>query len=175
MQAEFVLKKCTGSSAGTETDCSFNPCLLNADIVSTDISSYQIAIPGDSGSSPNYSYETWLIWVCTAAPTNYCNNFKIWGPSSRPGDDTYLTILMGTTATGATPTDSASSVATLAQHSNYYSSSNALSVGTPQTDDKITAVSQKTDYIVAQLKVEYGAVITGEIGNMVYNFSYDES
>jgi len=176
--AAFKLVKCTGTGAATETDCGKHPTFLSADIVTLEHATYPISVPISAGSSPNYSYEIWLRSQCTGAPDNYCQNFKVWGPAEQPdaGDTpgNRLTINMGTTASGATPTDSASSVATVAQHSNYYSQATGLSIGVEPVDDKIDAVGEKTDYIVQQLKVEDLAQ-QGGMQTIPFMWDYEET
>ena len=99
------------------------PNFLSADERDVTPSNHSVGVP-DVASSPNYSYEMWLRLKCTVAPNSQCTNFKFWGPATQPdSDDTpgdEMTVLAGTTGTGATPTDSASTVATTAQHSNYF-------------------------------------------------------
>jgi hypothetical protein len=176
--AAFKLLKCTGTNAATETDCNKHPTFLSADVTSLDTSAYPIAIPVSAAASPNYSYELWLRLECTAAPDNYTQNFKIWGPDQQPdaGDTpgNRMTILIGTTATGQTPTDSASTIATTVQHTNHYSQATGLSVGVEPSDGKIGAIGEKTDYVVLQLKVEDQAQ-QGDLQTIVFNWSYEET
>lgn len=170
--AVFSLMKCTSTGAETEADCLKHPCFLNADVVSTDTSTYAITIPSTVGSDPTYSFETWLRWKCTSAPTGSCTNFKFFSSANTQPDaptPAKLTIYAGTTATGATPTDAASSVATAAVHSNYTEIGNALSIG-----GTISNIGDETNYLVLQLKVEYGA----DRGSMItqsFNLYYEET
>jgi hypothetical protein len=163
--AAFDILKCTGTDAGTEADSGRNPCFLSADLNSTDTSSYPIAVP-DSGS--NYSYEVRLRWKCTTAPDNKCENFKYYGASSQPVVD--VTIMAGADSGAHTPSDSASSYATTAQHNNYYSSGTAL---TFDDSTEITAINDKTDTLVLQLKVESDAP-QGALPTMPQYVEYDE-
>lgn len=176
--AAFKLLKCIGTNAATETDCDEHPTFLNADLVSLATATYKIAVPIDVASSPNYSFEIWLRSQCTGAPDNYCQNFKVWGPADQPdsGDTpgNRLTVNMGTTASGVTPTDSASSVATVAQHSNYYSQATGLSIGVEPVDNKIDAVGEKTDYIVQQLKVQDLAQ-QGDMQTILFMWDFEET
>lgn len=176
--AAFKLLKCIESGAGTETDCDKHPTFLREDIVSLDTAAYSIRIPVSAPASPNYSFELWVRLECTAAPDNYCQNFKIWGPDEQPdhGDSPgdRMIIYIGTTASGATPTDSASSVATTAQHSNHYSQATGLAVGVQPSSDEIDSVGEQTDYVVLQLKVEDQAQ-QGDIQTVVFNWYYEET
>lgn len=180
--AAFKLVKCTGSSAAVETDCNKHPTFLSADVVSLDTETYPIAVPISAGASPNYSFEIWLRSQCIGAPDNYCQNFKTWGPADQPdaGDTpgNRMTIYIGTTASGATPTDSASSVATEAQHDQgsvgYYSQATALAIGVEPSNGKIDSVGEKTDYVVMQFWVEDLAQ-QGDIQTILFNWYYEET
>lgn len=170
--AAFKLVKCTGTSAGTETDTSKKPTFLSADVHDANPANYPIAIPQTLADPAVYSFECWLRWECTTAPDNYCQNFKVWGPSSRPGNG--ITIYFGTTGTAATPTANQSSVATVRQDTNYYSAGTALAIGVVPGDSKINAVGEKTNYLVGQLKAEYGAA-SSNIETQPFNFGYEEA
>ncbi|MCK9568822.1 hypothetical protein M0R72_07775 [Candidatus Pacearchaeota archaeon] len=174
--ASFITLKCTGTGAATETDCSAHPCLLSADIVSTDQASYPIKAPV-SGGDPSYSFELWVKLRCTAAPDSYCENFTIYGPDHSPSYlDTpadKVTINIGTTATGATPVNTASSVATARQDTTHYSVGTALAIPVDPVDSKINAVNEETNFIVMQLKVEEGAT-QGAIETHVPTLSWEE-
>jgi len=174
--ATFATLKCTGSGAETETDVSAHPCFLNADIVSTDTASYPIKAP-IAGGNPTYSYELWLKLRCTAAPDSYCQNFKFYGPDHRPdyldSPGNKMTINVATTATGATPVNTVSSVATTRQDTNYYSAGTALTLPVDPGDSKINAVNEETNYLVLQLKVEEAAT-QGAIASYVPNISWEE-
>jgi len=166
--AAFSLYKRYGTSPGTETDTSWNPCFLSSDLHSTNPGSYTIPVP-ETGY--NYSYENWLRLKCTSAPDNAIANIKFWFAASDPG--TGLDIMIGTTATYATPVDSASSVATV-DGTTYSDVSSALAWGTPQANDKITAVAQYTDYLVMQLRI--GATANqGAMTTATMHYQYDES
>ncbi len=175
--AVFKTVKCTGTGAATETDANNHPCFLNADVHSENFAAYPVSVPKDAPSSPNYSFETWLKFQCTSAPDQYCQNFKWWGPNKQPDwQDTpgsKLTVMAGTTGTGATPTDNASAVATVSQHDHYYDAGTALSIGVIPADDKIDAVGEQTDFLVQQLKVEYGAQ-KGDMETQSFILDYEE-
>jgi len=58
----------------------------------------------------SYSYEKWLAPEVTVDPDNWIGLFKVWGD----GDvDTNTTLRYGTTASGAQPVNTASSIATI--------------------------------------------------------------
>lgn len=176
--AAFDLKQCTGTNAATETTLSTRVAAFkNVDSVSVDTAAYPVPVPKDAGSSPAYSKELWLRLVNTAAPDNYCQNFKWWGPATRPDYEASppnkVTIMAGTTGTGATPTSSASSVATTSQHNNYYSEGTGLTIGVVPGDSKIDAVGEKTNYLVLQEKVELGAA-QGDLPTQVYYWGWEE-
>lgn len=166
--AQFSLMKRVGTSPGSESDTGWNPCFLNEDLVSTNHGSYPVQAP-ESGYE--YSYENWLRLKCTQAPDNAVANIKAWYASVGPG--TGLDIFVGTTASYATPTSDASSVAT-ANATTYPDAGSALAWGTPQADDKITAINQYTDYLVTQLRVA-AAVVQGDIATQILHVRWDES
>lgn len=162
MAATIDLVCCTSTDAGTENSIS-DIMFRSNDSHLTDKNN-PITIPA---SGTNYSYEKWLRWECTAAPDTQCTNFEFWGPDSTPG--TGLTIYAGTTDTGVTPTDSDSSVATTQQDTNYYDSSNTLSIS-----GTLTSVGNKTDYLVLQLDVADTAS-QGDMSTQTMNYAYDEN
>jgi len=175
--AAFKLNKCTGANAATEANCDKHPCFLSADMVSTETGTYPVAVPSDGISGPNYSYEQWLRLECTLAPNNQVDNIKFYGPNEQPdAPSNKVTIYAGTTVTGLTPTDSQSSVATTAQHSNYIGTGPGefLAIGVVPEDDIIDAIGEKTDYLVLQMKVEYLA-LHGNLTTMPFAIEYDES
>jgi hypothetical protein len=175
--AVFKSVKCTGTNAATETDANNHPCYLAADIHTENTALYPVGAPKDLASSPNYSFETWLTFECTSAPDQYCQNFKFYGPNQQPdaGDNpgNKMTIMAGTTPTGVTPTDNPSSVATVVQHTNYYSPGTALSLPVIPGDDVIDAVGERTEFLVLQLKVEY-EVQKGDMETQSYVIDYEE-
>ena len=166
--AQFTLYKCYGTNAATETNTSWNPTFLNADLHSTNTGTYPVAVP-DSGY--NYSYETWLRLKCTTAPDNAVANIKVWYQTDAPA--TGVDIYIGTNASGVTPVATASSYATT-DATDYDDSGTALTWGTPQANDQITAVDQYTDYLIAQLRVGTTAG-QGNLTTQILHIQYDES
>jgi hypothetical protein len=180
--AAFKCLKCTGTNAATETDVSKKPNFLSVDEVDATPSNHPITRPATVVADPTYSYEMALRWECTAAPDNDCTNFKLYGPSHQPdyednpGDCMF--VMWGTSATGVTPVNSASTIATTAQYeasggTGYYSVSTALSLGVNPGDDKIDAVGEKTDYLYAQLKL-VGGVQLGDMVNQIWVILWEE-
>lgn len=176
--AAFALKKCTGTNAATETTITDKRiALLAIDSTGNDHLSSPVAVPRDSGSSPSYSMETILRWECTTAPDSYCQNFKVAGPNVRPDSQANppdkVTLYMGTSATGTTPKNTVSSVATVSQHDNYYSEATALAVGVVPGDSKIDAVGEKTKYVFLQGRIAYLAQ-QGELPMQVFQLFWTE-
>lgn len=173
-QAQFALYKCIGAGAANEVECTDEPCFLSLDNASFDPKSAPL-LPPDAGSS--YSFEAWFRLVCTTAPNTQCSNFKVWAQTVHPDGDANpankLTVYIGTTATAATPVATVSSVATSDQHTTYYDSTHALSVGVVPGDGKIDAVGEKTNYIVVQMKVDTGAA-QGQVAGVEFHWSYEE-
>ena len=111
--AVFKLTKTYGTSPGTSSDCSGKAFgFLSTDTNDAPSSANAVAVPLLVTDPANYSYESWLRLVLTSAPDNSVTSLKIWGPDSQPDGDTKITDYVGTTATYATPSASASSVAT---------------------------------------------------------------
>jgi len=162
MAATIEMQACTSTDAGTEATAA--AITFRANDSADNNSDNPITIPG---SGTTYSYEKWLRWKCTAAPDTQCTNFKFWGPNSTPG--TGLVIYAGTTDTGVTPTDSDSSVATTRQDTNYYDSSNTLSIA-----GTLTTIGNETDYLVLQLDVGDTAT-QGDMTQQTMYYSYDEN
>jgi len=165
--------KCCGTNAANETDCSKNPLFLSGDTSSASKTTYPVAVPRTAGA--NYSYELWIRYELDTPPDSYLQNFKIYGPDTRPDESgaQKLSIYLGTTDSGVTPTDSQSSIATLRADINYYSPGTACDMGVTPGDGKLEASGEKTNYIVMQLKVEQGAQ-SGSMTTQAFTLLYDE-
>lgn len=169
MVATFEWKVYTGTSAGTE-----NPATGSADHLnfhnddtygtSTDYQTKQIVVPS---SGTTYSYERWLRgkWSGTF---NEISNIKFW-KSSGTLSDANLSINAGTTTTGATPTSSASSIATSSVPTT---EGTALDL-TPSGN--ITSSPGYSIYAVMQLEVPSTVTTPGDIGVQTFTMQYDES
>jgi hypothetical protein len=174
--ASFVVLKCTGTNAATLTDCGKHPCFLSADTTSTLQNSYPILAPATSSDNANYSYELWLKLKLSAAPDNYCQNFKFYGANVQPDVAGKLTVYVPASTgkvcaitTGVTPVSSASSIATVRQDTTHFDLGTALTFHAGQ----ISTVNQVTSYLVLQLKVDYLAQ-QGPIATLVPNVSWEE-
>jgi hypothetical protein len=181
--AAFKVVKCTGTNASTETDVSKAPNFLSVDAVHSTPSDYKIKRPASIPANPTYSFEMWLRLECTVAPDNECENFRFYGPAFQPDHEdnpgNCLFVMWGTTASGATPVNTASSVATVAQYevsggTGYFDPASALSVGVNPGDNVIDAVGEKTDYLVAQLKIVGGAQAGSMLGQ-IWFYLWEES
>ena len=166
--AAFSLMKRTGASPGSEANTNWDVGLINDDSNSTDTGSYPIPVP-ESGYS--YSYESWLRLKCTAAPDNAVDNIKVWFTATAPA--TGVSLMIGTTTSYATPTNEGSSVATT-NATEYPDAGDALSVGTPQSYDQISAIGEYSDYVVVQLRVGPTAG-QGNLPVQILHVRYDES
>ena len=162
--------KCTSTAAGTETDSSKNPCFLNADIHSTDTSTYPVAAPLTTGTT-SWSYEVWLRWKVTAAPDNYIQNFKFYGPTSQP--DTLIILYDGTSQTATTPVQTNSTFATGDQADLHNAVGNALTVPINESGNQLDAINEKTDWLVLQYEVQFGAP-QGSIATQLFHVTYEE-
>lgn len=169
MAATIKLRVCTGTNA-SEENVGIEDHAGGIAFRSNDSADYQnpednpITIPS---TGINRSYEKWIRFLCTVAPATQVTNFKVWGPNTQPA--TGLTVYWGTTATGATPTDSDSTIATIRQDTNFYSQATAINVS-----GTLTASGQETDFLVMQLDVESTAT-QGNMPQQTYNYSYDEN
>jgi hypothetical protein len=166
--AAFSLMKQTGASPGTEANTNWDVGLINDDSNSTDTGAYPIPVP-ETGYS--YSYESWLRLKCTAAPDNAVANLKVWFAATSPA--TGVSLMIGTTASYATPTNEASTVATV-NATQYPDAGSALAIGTPQSYDEISAINEYSDYIIVQLRVGPTAG-QGNLPVQVLHVRYDES
>lgn len=162
MAATVTIQGCTGTNAATEATITALMFRSNDSVAVT--TANPITIPT---GSPVYSYEKWIRFKCTVAPAVQCTNFKFWGGSSVPG--TGLKIYAGTTASGATPVNTASSVATTQQDTNYYDASHTLSIS-----GTLVNVNDETNYLVTQLQVSSTAS-QGNMTQQTFNYSYDEN
>ena len=162
MAATITIQCCTGVNAATEA------AVTGVMMRSNDSAAVTKANPITISSVATvYSYEKWLRFKCTVAPDNLVSNFKYWGPNTTPG--TGLTLLAGTTATGATPVNTESAVATVQQDTNYYDTSHVLAIA-----GDLDAENEETDYLVLQLAVGTTAG-PGDIAQQTHNYSYDEN
>lgn len=162
MAATITIQGCTGANAATEA--AITALMFRSNDAVTVTKANPITIP--TGAAV-YSYEKWVRFKDTVAPAVQCTNFKFWGPNAVPG--TGLKIYAGTTNTGATPVNTASSVATTQQDTNYYDTAHVLAI--PGT---LTTINQETDYLVTQLQVSNTAG-QGDMAQQTFNYSYDEN
>ena len=168
MSATATVMVCTGTSAGTETSAS-NLNLMSTDAydsTGTDYQSHKIRIQ-DSGT--NYSYERWFRVKYTGT-FNAIENVKVWHSAGSLSDGN-LDLKAGETDTGATPTDSQSTIATTTLTS-WDTEAEAIDI-TPSGG--ISNDGDETDYCVIQLEVPDTVTTTGDIGSQTITIQYDES
>jgi len=165
MTATITMKVCTGSNAGTETTGT-NWNLMSTDAYDATGTSYQtnnIQIPA---AGTNYSYERVLRWEFTSTFTEI-TNVKVWASTlSLP---TNCSMFGGETDTGATPTDSDSSIATTSMPTSVGSAFDITPSG------GITSSGDKTDYLYVQLDVPSTVTTTGDSSTQTLTVQYDES
>lgn len=169
MAATPELKIYTGTDAGTESPAgdATNWNLMSIDDYDDTGSTYSsnpITVP-DSGT--NYSYERWMR-VKFNGTFNLIDNIKVWKSSGTLSDGN-LSLFAGSTATGVTPTNADSSVATTAMPTT---EGGAINI-TPT--NSIDADGEYTDYLVVQLDVPSTVTTPGDIGTQTLTFQYDES
>lgn len=161
MAATITLQACTGTNAATEATVTGIMMRAN-DSAATDTNN-PIQIPS---VGTNRSFEKWLRFKCTVAPSVQVSNFKYWGPNTIPATGTILYV--GTTGSGVTPVATDSAVATTRQDTNYFDTSNVLAItGT------LVNPGDESYFFVFQLDVANTAS-PGNIAQQTHNFSYDE-
>ena len=172
MAATVELKIYTGTNAGTENPASGDATNWNLmstdayDSTGTDYQTNRIQVPS---SGTNYSYERWMR-LRFSGTFNLIDNIKAWH-SAGTLSDANLDLLAGVTDTGATPTDSQSSVATTTL-TGWDSEGEALDL-TPSGG--ISSSPGYSKYLVVQLEVPSTVTTPGDIGTQTITFQYDES
>ena len=174
MAATVELKIYTGTNAANENPASgdaSNWNLMNTDAYDSTGTDYQsaanrISVPA---SGTNYSYERWMRLKCTGT-FNEITNVKFYR-SAGTLSDANLDLLAGTTSTAATPTNSASSIATSTKDA-WDAEGEAIDI-TPSGG--ITTANTYSNYAVVQLKVPSTVTTPGDIGSQTITFKYDVS
>jgi hypothetical protein len=159
-----VLKTHGDSGSPTESvDTTFG--LKSVDDHDTTPANAPVNIPDDGTS---YSYETWLRFNCATAPSNMCNNFKVWGSGVAVATGVKITINTDAVDTYVTPVNTESAAGTRDDLVNH-GSGDEVSVAGDLVD-----IDDKTDFIVAQLEVEDTAG-PGNIPDQTLYYCYDET
>ena len=172
MAATVELKIYTGTDAGTESPSSGDASNWNLmstdayDSSGTDYQTNKIQVP-DSGT--NYSYERWMK-LKFSGTFNKIENIKAWHSAGSLSDGN-LDLKAGVTDTGATPVNTASSVATTTLTS-WDAEGEAFDL-TPSGG--ITSSPGYSKYLVTQLVVPSTVTTPGDIGSQTITFQYDES
>ena len=160
MAATVTIRVNTGTNAGTESGAVTGIDFISADNATNSLAN-RTANPITAG---NRSYEKWVTARIDVAPDNQCNNFKFWTDGAVQSE---TTLYVGTTATGATPTASASSVATT--DATTYTSGSKLTWHA----GNLTSVGNTTDFLVLQLSTTASAA-AGNWTQETLSYSYDE-
>lgn len=170
MAATITLHVWTGTDANTDGGSAASFSFLSADGASNlqaDRISNPITIPS---SNCSYSYEKWISACVGVVPSNNVSNFEIWGTFPAQLAPTGTCWLVGTAAcaSGATPVDTSSTVAT--------SSLGSATSGAKGTWDSASyaAAACQTAYVVNQLQVTTTACV-GDWGACSLSYSYDET
>jgi len=161
MAATVSIRVNTGASAGTESNTVTGIDLISADNATNSLDNRQ-ANPITAGDQ---SYEKWLTAKVDVAPDNYVENFQVWGDGNV---QTETTLFVGVTSTGATPTNSDSTVAT--NDYTTYTSGNKFAWHATQ----MTGIGSTTDFLVLQLDTSASAT-AGNWTQETMNYSYDEA
>ena len=152
----------------TETDATTESAAVTGiDLISADNATNSTAnratYPITAGTQ---SYEKWLKAYVDTAADNYVNAFKVWGTIAVQAT---TTLFVATIATGATPTNADSAVATQ-DWTNYTATNDALD----WHSTNMTAIGSKTVYLVFQLDTGATAA-AGNWTQQVISYSYDEA
>lgn len=171
MAATPLLKVYTGTNAatmspsGTGDGTNWNLMSTDAyDSTGTTYQSYPITVPD---SSSNYSYERWMK-IRFDGTFNLIDNVLAWKSAGSLSDGA-LILTAGETATGATPVNTNSTVATSVIPTT---EGTAIDI-TPSS--AIDASGDSTDYLVVQLEVPSTVTTPGDIGSQTITFQYEES
>jgi hypothetical protein len=164
MPATVELRCFTGTNAATESGAITGIDFISADNATNSLANRTanpITIP-DSGT--NYSFEKWLKLRITVAPANSISNIKFWTDGSFAAG---TGVKYGTTATGATPVQTASVVA--------INDATAATSAAKATWDSGTysAIGLISNYLVLQLNVSSTAT-QGNWPQETFYYSYDE-
>jgi len=179
--ATFFLNKITGASPGTSTDTNNHPTFLSSDTHTENTSLFPVNIPLEVSTDPLYSYETVLQWEVDTAPNVSVSDFRVYGPNVQPDNPNgnnsspKLTVLWGQSSSYTAPVNTASTIATVTQHDNYFGPNTGeyLPLGLQPVDNILNAQGEKTDYLYTQLKVNLGAQ-SGPMNPQVYTIRYTE-
>jgi hypothetical protein len=165
MSATIVIIK-THGALGYETESVDTEFGLKAvDDHSTSPADAPIEIP-DIGT--NYSYECWMRFKCTVAPSNQCENFKIWSSGAAVATGLVITVNSDAINTYATPVDTDSIKGTRVDFADK-DSGDKISVAGSLVNN-----GDKTDFSVFQLEVGQTAS-PGNMPDQTVYYSYDES
>lgn len=161
MAAAVSIRVYTSTNAATQSAAVTGIDFISADNATNSLANRQ-ANPITAG---NNSYEKWLKAYVDTAPDNAVANFLFWTDGTI---DSNTTLYVGTTATGATPTASNSTVATT--DATTYTSGGKLTWDSAS----YTAQDDTTDYLVLQLRTT-GSASAGNWTQETLNYSYDET
>jgi len=166
MAATIVVVKTYGAGpTGTQAaDTTFG--LKSVDDHATAPADAPVQIPESSGT--NYSYECWMRFKCTVAPSNQCNNFKVWSSGSAVGTGIVITVNSDAVTTYATPVVTISEKGTRVDFATKDSGSKISIAGTLDAENEVT------DFSVFQLAVSETAS-PGDMADQTIYYSYDES
>jgi len=116
----------------------------------------------------NYSYESWMRFKCSVAPSNVCENFKIWSSGTSVGTGLEITVNSDAVDAYATPVITESAAGTRVNFASHGIGAKIDITGS------LVNNGDKTDFSVFQLEVGPTAG-PGDITDQTVYFSYDES
>lgn len=169
MAATCIWKVYTGTNAGTENPVSSGDSAQTLNLIGADAydsgtlyTTYPISVPS---SGTNYSYERW-VRAHFSGTFSKIDNIKFW-KSAGTLSDSNLVVNAGITTSGATPVNTASSIATSPIPTDV---SSALD---PTPTGGLNGPGY-TKYIVMQLAVPSTVTTPGDIGSQTVTLRYDE-
>ena len=166
MAATIIVIKTHGAS-GYETesqDTIFG--LKSVDDHATAPADAPVQIPDSPGT--NYSYECWMRFKCTAAPSNVCENFKVWSSGAAVGTGIVITVNSDAVNSYATPVVTDSAQGTRVDFATKGSGAKISVAGS------LVNIGDKSDFSVFQLEVAETAA-PGDMADQIVYYSYDES
>lgn len=115
-----------------------------------------------------YSFETWIRCRCDSAPTNFCENFKVWYDSGLPANGFTITANSTPVVAYSQPVNTQSAQGTRVDFKDYNAEVNSLSLSGELVD-----VGDYTSWIVFQLEVDSTAQLGAQ--SVDYTIQYDEA
>lgn len=115
-----------------------------------------------------YSYETWIRCRCDSAPSNFCNNFKVWYDTGLPASGFNLTVNSSIVSAYQQPVVTESARGTRVDFIDHDAEGSSIAL-----DGELVDVGDYTSWLVFQLEIDSAGTI-GE-HSVDYIIQYDEA